>query len=88
MPNELRTQYGWIVEDLKDVATRLETLALQTDERITQVEAALCRFHLNKTLRFLILATRISRAQCSSLYPQMQSLFISASPTKTSTGSQ
>ncbi len=60
MPIHLHTPYAFIAEDLKDLATELDNIALQTTEKITECEAILCQYHLSKVLKSLILATRIS----------------------------
>ncbi len=49
------TRYGWISEDLKDLAAELESIATTTKDNITDLEAALCHFHLSKVLKALIL---------------------------------
>ncbi len=74
MPNFPTTSYSWVAYDLKELSEDLDRLALDTSENITQVEAALCHHHLGKVLKSLILATRIGRAEWSSLSQQMQSL--------------
>ena len=73
MPNIHRTAYGWVTEDLKDVARDIEALALGTSESITEVEATLCHAHLTKILRNLILATRIAKGEWSPLSLQIPS---------------
>ncbi len=79
MPNIVpTTSYGWVVSDLKDVASDLQSIQSYSDENISEVEAALAHYYLKQVLQALILATRIGRRGWSSLSPQMQSLIISA----------
>jgi len=58
MPNIVpTTSYGWVVSDLRDLVVDLDRIALETGENITEVEASLCHFHLNKVLKSLFPAT-------------------------------
>jgi hypothetical protein len=51
MPNIVpTTSYGWIVNDLRDMSEDLYRIATDTAENITEVEAALAHFHLDKVL--------------------------------------
>ncbi len=85
MPNIVSTTaYGWVVSDLKDVASDLQSIQSYLDENISEVEAALAHYYLKQVVQALILATRIGRREWSSLSQQMQSLTTSASPTETS----
>ena len=88
MPNTYLTRYRWVVNDLKDLAVDLRDIQRDTQENISEVEAALAQFYLKQILEALILATRVGRRTWPSLCPQMQSLIISPSPTETSTDSQ
>ena len=66
-----------LVNDLKDLAYDLKD-AQETQENITEVEAALAQYYLKQILEGLILATRTGRRTWPSLSQQMQSLTTSA----------
>ncbi len=54
MPNTIpTTSYGWVVSDLRDLANDLDQIAYETCESISEVEATLCHFHLDKVLKSL-----------------------------------
>ncbi len=88
MPNiNPTTSYGWVVSDLKDLSEDLNRIALETSENITEVEATLCHYHLNKVLKSLLLTTRIARRRWPYLSPQTPSPTTCPLPTVTSTAS-
>lgn len=59
----LTTSYGWIVHDLMDLTIDLERIQINSIDKISEVEAALCHFYLEKILKSLILATGIGRRE-------------------------
>ncbi len=87
MPNTFETRYRFVVNDLKDLADDLIDIAQDTQENISEVEAALAQFYLKQILESLILATRIGRRSWPSPCPLMQSLTTYPLPTETSTDS-
>ncbi len=74
MPLAPMTSYGWVLSDVKDLAEDLHRIAW-TVENITPLEAALCHFHLNKVLKSLLLATRVSRRRCALLWLMVSSVY-------------
>ena len=56
MPQIFLTRYRLLVNDLKDLAYDVKD-AQETQENITEVEAALAQYYLKQILEGLILAT-------------------------------